>query len=123
MKRIEAMQPEETIDFIFGCQNRVCTDCPAEKYHFASVPACIAKYLNEDVRMAARWETIKSDEDLKTMRDDFANICDSENDCEKCSRYLQKREGGIDGLTSDCFARYLLEKVPYIIADKGDERK
>lgn len=110
MKRYERMTKEEIIEKYKACCG-YCRECPlyeiktAEcKYSGCDCTEAMADYLNEEIKLktVSRWQTIKSDEDLWKMRQDFHGMCNGTR-CDDCS-YVGCGKVG-------CFINYLFEKI------------
>lgn len=104
MKRYERMTKEEIIEVFDrsgGCNAcRYKGDCTGE------LNSCYKQnvnYLNKEIKVktVSRWQIIKSDEDLKKMREDFRKICNG-GKCDDCF---------FVGGTVDCFVGYLNGKI------------
>lgn len=105
MKRYERMTKEEIIEAFK--ETDWCDNCRFTNKSSRNVNCCdvMANYLNEEIKMkiVPRWQTIKSDEDLEKMREDFCSSVCSQRPCGNCS-YAARLVGA-------CFANYLLEEI------------
>ena len=110
MKRYEKMEKSEIMEFWVGCSSRKCLECPAHDRRYPVDPAwnCAANYLNQNIKMAPRWQTAKTQEDFDKLFDGFKNVCKGTY-CEDCKYYDIWHQTG--NSMKDCYHAYLSELV------------
>ena len=71
MKRYEKMSKEEIINFMG--QEVTCRDCKASSFCIGRkvCQVCFKEYLNQEIETKPRWATIKSNEDLDCMYEEW----------------------------------------------------
>ena len=104
MKRYEKMSKEEILNFVKGCLSRSCRECPAQA-HF-NEPYCSVEYLMDEIQMIPRWKTVKTQEDLNRIFEEFRVNCCLKYPCD-CAGCTYDNDTGIP----DCFYRNLSELI------------
>ena len=91
MKRYETMSKEEILEFVAGCVDTNCQDCPANTAGDMLSAQCVAKYLTEEVPeplMVRRYQNIRCKQDLTEGRRIVSQRCESMV-CKDCKHFKQ----------------------------------
>lgn len=114
MKRYEKMSKEEMVDFIRGIKK--CSDCPLGNTvgngFCQKLPdwclQTVGAYLNEEIELVTRVETINTKEELVEAKNELDKHCKERfgtiDGCRKCEYYNEDELQG-------CFINYLAEEV------------
>lgn len=104
MKRYERMSKEDimsvykTTDHCCGCKLQDSSYC---KNRTTGCCEIMTDYLNEEIKVVPRWQTIKSDEDCQRIWEEHSDWCANH----KCDRCVYRSSQG------PCFVNYLIGKI------------